>query len=105
MEKATDKTMIAASETAARNPQLPPDGLPRDASSAIRVFLSHPSTQFIALAALAAVAARVWRGHFTWIDAVVALGVLAYFPVNEWLIHVFILHFKPFTIFGHQIDF
>ncbi len=105
MQRATDKTMIAASETAAKNPQLPPDNLPRDAGAAVRVFLSHPSTQLIALAALAAVAARVWLGHFTWIDAAVAAGILAYFPINEWLIHVFILHFKPVTLFGRRIDF
>jgi hypothetical protein len=105
MERATDNTMIAASETAARNPQLPPEKLPRDAASAIKMFAAHPSTQIIAAAAALALGTRIWLGHFTWIDAVVALGVLAYFPVNEWLIHVYILHFKPVTILGRKIDF
>ena len=105
MEKATDTSMIAAADTAARNPLLPPAKLPRDAASAIRVFATHPSTQLIAAATLAAFAARIWLGHLTWIDAAVALGAIAYFPVNEWLIHVFILHFKPVTIFGRRIDF
>lgn len=105
MEKATDRTMIAASETAARNSALPPNRLPRDASSAIKVFIRHPSTQLIALAFLAAIIARIWLGHFSWIDAAVAIGIWAYFPVNEWLIHVFILHFKPVTMFGRTFDF
>jgi len=105
MERATDKTMIAASETAARNPQLPPEKLPRNASEAVGAFIAHPSTQLIALAALLAWGARVWMGHWSWIDAVVVLGIIAYFPVNEWLIHVHILHFRPVRIFGRTIDF
>jgi len=105
LEKAEDTTMIAARETAARNPLQPPQRLPRDAASAIKVFASHPSTQLIALAMLAAMGARLWLGHFGWIDAAVALGVWAYFPVNEWLIHVFILHFKPVKLFGRTLDF
>ena len=105
MEKAQDTTMIAAQETAARNPLQPPPRLPRDAASAIRLFATHPSTQLIALAMLAAAGARLWLGHFSWIDAAVAFGVWAYFPVNEWLIHVFILHFKPVKLFGRTIDF
>ncbi|HEV2563037.1 MAG TPA: sterol desaturase family protein [Rhizomicrobium sp.] len=105
MEKAEDTAMIAARETAARNPAQPPPRLPRDAASAIKVFANHPSTQFIALATIAAAAARLWAGHFSWIDAAAALGVWAYFPVNEWLIHVFILHFKPVKLFGRTLDF
>ena len=97
--------MIAAEETAARNSARPPDRLPRDAASAIKVFAAHSSTQLIAGAVLVAVAARVWLGHFTWIDAVAALAVWAYFPVNEWLIHVFVLHYRPRKIFGRTIDF
>lgn len=105
MEKVTDKEMIAAAETARRNPLQPPERLPRDAGAAIREFLRRPSPQMIALAFLIALATRVWAGHFSWIDAVVALGVWAYFPVNEWLIHVFMLHYKPKKIFGRTIDF
>jgi hypothetical protein len=30
--------------------------------------------------------------------------ILAYWPLNEWLIHVFILHAKPFRLFGRTID-
>jgi len=97
--------MIAAEETAARNPARPPDRLPRDAASAIKVFAAHSSTQLIAGGVLVAVAVRVWLGHFTWIDAVAALAVWAYFPVNEWLIHVFMLHYRPRKIFGRTIDF
>ena len=44
-----DNQMIAASETAKRNPMRPPDTLPRDAGTALRVFVSHASPQLILL--------------------------------------------------------
>lgn len=100
-----DRRMVAASETAQRNPMRPPDTLPRDRASALKLFWSHRSPQLIAAFTLAFGAWRVAVGGFGWVDAAIALGVLAYFPVNEWLIHVFMLHYKPRTIFGRTIDF
>ncbi|MGH8460579.1 MAG: sterol desaturase family protein [Stenotrophobium sp.] len=99
------RTMIAARETAQRNPMRPPDTLPRDARTALRVFMAHPSPQLIGLFVLLCAALRLWLGHFTWIDALLALGALAYFPFNEWLIHVYMLHYRPRRIFGRTIDF
>jgi hypothetical protein len=58
VEKVHDKTMIAAGKTAARNPLQPPERLPRDAATAIKMFAAHPSTQLLALASLAAWAVR-----------------------------------------------
>jgi hypothetical protein len=40
-----------------------------------------------------------------WKDAAAALAVLAFFPFNEWLIHVFVLHYRPRQLFGRAIDF
>ena len=37
-------------------------------------------------------------------DLLPPLLILAYWPLNEWLIHVFILHAKPFRLFGRTID-
>jgi hypothetical protein len=105
VEQNNDREMIAAQETARRNSASPSGQLPRDGASAVRLFASHSSTQLIAAAVLLAAGTRLWLGHFGWIDAVVALGVLAYFPVNEWLIHVFVLHYKPVKLFGRTVDF
>ncbi|HUR41735.1 MAG TPA: sterol desaturase family protein [Verrucomicrobiae bacterium] len=104
-EKLPDTTMIAASETARRNPMRPPDTLPRDARSALRVFLTHPSPLLIASYAAILIAWRLGLGNLGWGDAFVALAIWAYFPFNEWLIHVFMLHFKPFELFGRTVDF
>jgi hypothetical protein len=104
-ERIDDRQMIAASETAKRNPMRPPDTLPRDARTALRVFTAHPSPQLIALFAAVLAVWRGWLGHFTWVDAAVALAIVAYFPFNEWLIHVFMLHYKPKKLFGRTVDF
>ena len=100
-----DRAMIAASETARRNPMRPPDTLPRDGWTALRTFATHASPQLIALFVAILAAWRISYGNFGWGDALVAFGIVAYFPLNEWLIHVFMLHFKPRTVFGRRIDF
>lgn len=53
---------------------------------------------------LLAVTARVAVGGWHWSDAGVAAGVLAFWPLQEWLIHVFLLHLKPFVVFGRRVD-
>lgn len=103
-ERLDDRSMIAASETARRNPMRPPDTLPRDARTALRVFVSHASPQLILAFIVPLAAWRLALGGFGWGDALVALGLVAYFPINEWLIHVFLLHYKPRKLFGRTID-
>jgi hypothetical protein len=104
-ESLDDRQMIAAADTAKRNPMRPPDTLPRDAAAALRVFVAHPSPQLIVLFAAILAGWRLWLGHFGRGDAIVALAIVAYFPINEWLIHVFMLHYKPRTILGRHVDF
>ena len=104
-ERIHDAGMISAADTAKRNPMRPPDSLPRDARTALQVFASHPSPLLIALFVVALTGWRVSLGNFGWGDALVALAIFAYFPLNEWLIHVFMLHYKPRKLFGRTIDF
>ena len=47
---------------------------------------------------------RLFVGQWNLWDAVVVAGVLAFWPVQEWLIHVFVLHLQPFTVLGRRID-
>lgn len=104
-ERLPDGEMIAASETARRNPMRPPDTLPRAAGSALRAFAAHASPRLIALFVAVLAGGRLALGNFGWGDAVVALAILAYFPINEWLIHVFMLHYRPRRLFGRTVDF
>jgi hypothetical protein len=99
------RAMIAAADTAKRNPMRPPDTLPRDRATAVRTFASHASPRLILLFVVIFGAWRLSLGGFGWKDAVVAAALVAYFPINEWLIHVFMLHYKPRTLFGRTVDF
>lgn len=103
--RADDRRMPGAEETARRNPMRPPETLPRDRASAIRTFCSHTSPRLIAGFVLVFGLWRLALGGWSWVDAAIALAILAYFPINEWLIHVFMLHWKPRTLFGRTIDF
>ncbi len=102
---AADAQMMAAGETAQRNPMRPPDHLPRDARAALAMFWAHPSSQLIAGFVLLFGSWRLYLGSFGLVDGLIALALLAYFPINEWLIHVVMLHWKPRRIFGVTLDF
>jgi hypothetical protein len=69
-----------------------------------RFFWSHRNARLISATFLTAVVARVALAGWTRGDAVVLGALIAAEPFVEWLIHVFILHFKPRKIFGRQID-
>lgn len=49
-------------------------------------------------------AVRLSLGQWGLWDAAVTLGIVAFWPLQEWLIHVFLLHLKPCVLFGRHID-
>ena len=69
-----------------------------------REFTGFPSPWLIGGASLAATTARVVLGHWRWSELLIPAGILAAEPFTEWLIHVFLLHFRPRTIRGRRID-
>ncbi len=42
--------------------------------------------------------------EWSYLDALVVLGIVGFWPVQEWVIHVFLLHLKPFSLLGRQFD-
>ena len=69
-----------------------------------REFWRYPSPRIIAAALVVSLAVRVGLADWSTGDALV-LGILAaYHPLNEWLLHNFLLHLRPFTLFGRVID-
>jgi len=103
--RANDRVMVAASETAKHNPMRPPEHLPRNGRDALRIFAAHPSAQIIAAFVLLLGGWRIALGDWSWIDAAIGLAILAYFPINEWIIHVAMLHWRPRKVFGRTLDF
>lgn len=60
-----------------------------------RAFLRHPSPWMIGGTVAFAVTGRAVVGDLRWTDALVPVALLAAMPFVEWVIHVFILHWKP----------
>ncbi len=58
----------------------------------------------IGVVLVAAVIARIIVGDWQLTDAVVPLVMLALFPFFEWMIHVFVLHWRPKRVGRLTID-
>jgi sterol desaturase/sphingolipid hydroxylase (fatty acid hydroxylase superfamily) len=69
-----------------------------------RRFWREPSPPFLLGAVILALAARIVQGSWSWRDIVMAAGLVAVTPFVEWLIHVYLLHARPFTLFGRKIE-
>jgi hypothetical protein len=78
---------------------------PRTLAEAVPVFLRHASPRVLIACLALAAAARAWVGGWSIRDLVPLAGILLYWPIQEWLIHVFILHARPKRVFGRTVDF
>ena len=82
-----------------------PSDRPGTLSGAFREFARQASPRILAALALGFAAARVAAGGFAPWDLAAAGAVVALWPVQEWLIHVFVLHYRPRRIAGRTRDF
>ena len=73
-------------------------------SDAGREFWKHPSPWMIGATFIAALTARIVVGDWQITDAMVPVAMLAVFPFFEWIIHVFILHWRPRRVGTLTID-
>jgi len=78
---------------------------PRTLAAALPVFLRHGSPRVLIAALAVAVPARLALGEWSLGDLVALAALVLYWPIQEWLIHVFILHFEPRQVFGRTLDF
>lgn len=67
-------------------------------------FASSVTPRIIAPTLLVAAGTRLFLGGWSWWDLVVVAGLIAAEPFTEWLIHVFILHWKPKRFLGRDLD-
>jgi len=79
--------------------------LPRTLWDAVRVFYRHSSPRVLTVIVACALTARLALGNFGWLDLAPLAVLLAFWPLQEWLIHVFILHYKPVRFAGRTWDF
>lgn len=78
---------------------------PNTLGGAFRHFFDFLSPRILAVACAIVFPVRLALGDWSVWDAVIVLGIAAFWPLQEWLIHVFILHYRPVTILGRTLDF
>jgi sterol desaturase/sphingolipid hydroxylase (fatty acid hydroxylase superfamily) len=69
-----------------------------------REFWKHPSPWALGVLLVAALTARIALGDWQLSDALVVLVMIAVFPFFEWLVHVFLLHWRPKRLGRLTID-
>jgi hypothetical protein len=69
-----------------------------------REFLKYPSPGVIGTTLVAALTSRIVVGDFQVTDALMPVVMLALFPFLEWVIHVFVLHWRPKRVGGLTVD-
>jgi hypothetical protein len=70
----------------------------------VRAFARYPGPRIIAATLVVVTVARVALWRWRWWDLLVVLAFVAAQPFTEWLIHVFVLHFKPRSVGGRTIE-
>ena len=76
----------------------------KTAGAAWRAFRVKRAPQMIAVAIVAAAAARVAIRGFGWADAAAVAFMLVVYPFGEWAIHVHLLHLPPFRLRGRRVE-
>jgi hypothetical protein len=71
---------------------------------ALREFWKHPSPWVLGATFAVALTARIAFGNWQITDALVPAAMLALFPFLEWVIHVFVLHWRPKRVGSLTID-
>jgi sterol desaturase/sphingolipid hydroxylase (fatty acid hydroxylase superfamily) len=72
--------------------------------AAARLFATQLGPRVMAVYVGLALAARLAIGGFSGRDLLAAAILIGLEPFTEWVIHVFMLHFKPRTLLGRTID-
>jgi hypothetical protein len=79
--------------------------LPATLREAVPVFFRHASPRILSALALVAAGARAALGGFTLWDGAVCAAIAALWPLQEWGLHVGVLHYRPRRFRGRTIDF
>lgn len=70
----------------------------------LRAFWRHPSPYLLGACLAAAVTGRVLAGPGSWWELAIPAALVAVLPLVEWVVHVFILHWRPRRVAGLRID-
>lgn len=84
-----------------RRPEL---GSVKTLQEAARLFFRHRSPRLLALYVVVLLGLRLAHGGVALGDLWVALGVAIYWPFQEWVLHIYLLHWRPIEVGGRRID-
>jgi sterol desaturase/sphingolipid hydroxylase (fatty acid hydroxylase superfamily) len=73
-------------------------------ADAARLFFSQPVPRLLAGHAAAAWGLRAFLGPPRLTEIPTAGAVIAWWPLQEWLAHRYLLHFAPRTVLGRRVD-
>lgn len=71
---------------------------------ALAVFYRHASPILITITLVSVTSLKIWWGSWSLWDLAAVGLVAAWWPLQEWLAHVFILHMKPRQVMGKDFD-
>jgi len=69
-----------------------------------RAFWRQPSPPYLLGAVAVVLGLRLAQGSWSWRDVVMMAGLVGVTPFVEWAIHVYMLHARPFTLFGRSLE-
>ena len=72
--------------------------------TAFAEWIKHPSPWALFALAAGGLSARLVHGDWQVSDAILPAIMLAVFPVYEWIVHVFVLHWKPRRVGPVTVD-
>ena len=77
---------------------------PHRLRQAFWIFLQHWSPRLLLLFALIAFCCRHLLGPWTYQDGFLGAIMVIFWGFQEWLVHNFLLHWKPMPLLGREID-
>lgn len=87
--------------TTAAAVRFPPNTRVRDI---VGVYFSYPSPRLLIGILAVSLAGRIVVGQWSWWDLALAAALVTLQPLTEWVIHSFVLHYRPRQIGGRVID-
>lgn len=76
----------------------------RTLGEAFAIFASHLSPLLIMAITAGVIVARLLAGDWRWQQLLIVAAVFAVQPFIEWTTHVWVLHARPRTVLGREID-
>jgi hypothetical protein len=96
--------MAGDSNSAAAFEDITPTSGPSTARSCLGGLFTHVSPRILAALTLGFLIARIALGNWHAADLIAPLSLVAIWPLLEWTIHVFLLHWRPIKLWHWTLD-